>query len=199
MLQRVCNAGKRLWPEVKLLPLRAAVTLGSAGLGEPPRPRQLWKAYGIVLPIGLLTWYALPSVTLVASPSIDAYLVHAAPGPIRRGDLVSFKLSHPLAGPAPVDVTKYALCLPGDRIAMVEKPSPMHPGSQDGWYYCNGRLLGSSLPARREGQKLAHWQPAYPVIPAGYIYVGSAHPRGFDSRYYGPIAISRLRRMEKVL
>jgi hypothetical protein len=65
-----------------------------------------------VLPIGLFTWWAIPQVTLVASPSIDAWAVRAAPGPILRGNLVSFSLSHPLAGPKPVDVTKYASACP---------------------------------------------------------------------------------------
>jgi type IV secretory pathway protease TraF len=37
------------------------------------------------------------------------------------------------------------------------------------------------------------------VIPRGMVYVGSHHPSGFDSRYYGPVPISRLRRMEKLL
>ncbi|MDE8654469.1 S26 family signal peptidase [Novosphingobium album (ex Liu et al. 2023)] len=203
MFRLAWNAARAAWPEVKLLPLKAAVALGSAGLGSPPRPEQLWKAFGIVLPIGLLTFWAIPQVTLVASPSIDAWLVRAAPGPIARGNLVSFKLSHPLAGPKPVDVTKYALCLPGDRIDMIEKPSsasgPMRPGSWDGWYYCNDKLVGVSKPIGRGGQKLDHWRPDLAVIPAGYAYVGSSHTDSFDSRYYGPVAIARLRRMEKVL
>ena len=199
MFRRAWNAAKALWEEARLLPLKAAVALGAAGLGQPPRPEQLWKACGIVLPVGLATWWAIPQVTLVASPSIDAWLVRAAPGPIARGDLVSFKLSHPLAGPAPVDVTKYALCLPGDRIVMTEKPSPLRPGLSDGWYFCNGRLLGISKPFGRHGQPLDHWYPEMDTIPPGYAYVGSAHADGFDSRYYGLIALPRLHRMEKVL
>lgn len=199
MLRLAWNAARSLWPEAKALPLKAAVALGSGGLGTPPRPEQLWKAYGIVLPIGLVTWWAIPQVTLVASPSIDAWAVHAAPGQIRRGDLVSFQLSHPLAGPKPVDVTKYALCMPGDRIAVTEQPSRLIKGASDGWFYCNGRLIGVSKAVGHGGQHLIHWKPEAPLIPAGVVYVGSSHPSGFDSRYYGPVAIERLHRMEKVL
>jgi len=198
MLSLAWNAGKALWAEAKLLPLKAAVALGSSGLGQPPRPEQLWKAYGIVLPVGLLTMWAIPQFTLVMSPSIDAWIVREAPGIIRRGDFVSFTLSHPLAGPKPVQVTKEALCLPGDRIDWLEKPS-MTPREWDGWYYCNGKLLGVSKPYGHNGQKLDHWRPMVATIPAGMIYVGSSHPSGFDSRYYGPVAIGRLRRMEKLL
>ncbi|AOH85674.1 peptidase [Sphingomonas panacis] len=198
MLSLAFAAAKASWSELKLLPLKAAVALGSSGLGQPLRPAQLWKAYGIVLPVGLLTLWAIPQVTLVMSPSIDASLVRNAPGPIARGDLVSFSLSHPLAGPKPVMVTKYALCFPGDRIDMIEKPS-MTAGTWDGWYYCNGRLLGVSKPVGHNGMKLDHWLPAYGTIPAGMIYVGSSHPSGFDSRYYGPVETGRLRRVEQVL
>ena len=198
MLVAVWKAGKALWPKVKLLPLRAAVALGSSGLGEPPRPQRLWTGMVIVLPVGLAAWWAIPQVTWVMSPSIDAWAVRAAPGIIRRGDLVSFRLSHPIAGPNPVNVTKYALCMPGDRISMIEKPS-MTRGAMDGWYYCNSRLLGVSKAHAHDGRRLDHWRPDNGRILPGTIYVGSAHESGFDSRYYGPVAIQKLTRMERVL
>jgi type IV secretory pathway protease TraF len=31
------------------------------------------------------------------------------------------------------------------------------------------------------------------------VYVGSTHPRGFDSRYFGLLPISSLTRMERLL
>lgn len=198
MLRIAWNLARSAWPRLRDLPLRAAVALGSAGRGEPARPARLWQACAIVLPVGLLAWWAIPQVTWVMSPSIPAIAVRADPGPIARGDFVMFTLSHPLAGPVPVSVTKEALCLPGERIAMVERPS-MRPGARDGSYYCNGTLLGISKPTGRDHRPLTHWHPAGPVIPAGMVYVGSPHPDGFDSRYYGPIAIERLTRMRKVL
>lgn len=198
MLRLAWNAARAAWPEIKRLPLRAAVALGSAGLGEPPQPDRLWKAMALILPIGVATWWAIPQVTWVMSPSIDAIAVRASNEPIRKGDYVMFRLSHPLAGPKPVNVTKQALCLSGERIALIEKPSTT-PGTWDGHYYCNERLLGVSKPVGRHGQKLEHWQPRQGTIPQGMIYVGSHHPDGFDSRYYGPVAIDRLTRMEKVL
>ena len=70
MLSLAYKAAKAGWSELRELPLKAAVALGSSGLGQPPRPEQLWKAYGIVLPIGLLTMLAIPQFTLVMSPSL---------------------------------------------------------------------------------------------------------------------------------
>ncbi|WP_190287046.1 S26 family signal peptidase [Novosphingobium sp. LASN5T] len=202
MFKLAWKAARAAWPAVKLLPLRAAVALGSSGLGQPVRPAQLWKAYAIVLPVGLITLWAIPQVTWVMSPSISAIAVRVSPGPIRKADYVMFMLSHPLAGPKPVNVTKQALCMPGERIDLIEKPSrtPGAPyGTFDGWYYCNEHLLSVSKPYGRNRMKLDHWQPTEATIPPGFIFVGSSHPDGFDSRYYGPVALDRLTRMEKVL
>ena len=97
-----------------------------------------------------------------------------------------------------MNVTKYALCLPGDKIFMVEKPATLG-GGWTGSYYCNGRLMGASKRLARSGKRLDHWRPQSPHIPDGMIFVGSRHPDGYDSRYYGPVSIARLTRMEKLL
>ncbi|NML87692.1 MULTISPECIES: S26 family signal peptidase [Sphingobium] len=198
MLRLAWTAARAAWPEIRATPRKAAMALGAGGPNTAPQPRRFWQACAIILPISAVACSALPRFTLVMSPSIDAWLVHKAPGTIRRGDLVSFKLRHPLAGPAPVDVTKYVLCMPGDRIEMIEKPS-MTPGARDGWYRCNGKLIGISKPVGRKGQRLRHWRPTEPHIPAGMVYVGSSYAGGFDSRYFGPVPLHRLTRMEKLL
>ena len=135
----------------------------------------------------------------IAAPATAQTPSRAAPGPIAKGDLVMFTLSHPLAGPKPVEVTKFALCFPGERISLIEKPSTFEPNALDGWYFCEGRLLGISKPFGRHGQRLEHWRPDNGQILPGTIYVGSHHPSGFDSRYYGPVPIGELKRMEKLL
>lgn len=180
------------------LPRLAATELGSPGAGLPARPARLLRAMAIILPVSLLAAWYMPQVTLVMSPSIEAYAVRKSPGPITRGDYVMYVLSHPIAGPKPVSVTKHALCMPGDRLTMYETPSRQAPSSMDGHYYCNGKLLAVTLPIAHNGMKLEHmnWSG---TIPAGMIYVGSLHPRGFDSRYIGLLPIARLTRMERIL
>ncbi len=71
-----------------------------------------------------------------------------------------------------------------------------HPPMSDG-QIC--KLLGISKPFGRNGQRLEHWRPDNGLILPGTIYVGSHHPSGFDSRYYGPVPIGELKRMEKLL
>ena len=204
MLLHASRAARQLGPALLRLPREAAVALGGPskredGTEQKARPRRLWLAMALVLPIAGGAALLIPRLTLVMSPSIGAVLLRESPGPVHRGDLVTFMLVHPLAGPLPVRVTKYALCLPGERIDWLERPSPGRPGAWDGWYYCEDRLLGISKPVGHDGRRLEHWHPLYRTIPPGLVYVGSSHPSGFDSRYYGPIPITALMRMEKLL
>jgi len=199
MLRLAWRAARASAVAAKALPLRAAVALGSAGLGEPLRPAQLWKAAAMIIPTALVTWWAIPQLTWVVSPSVEAWAVRAAPGAIGQGDYVSFWLTTPLAGPKPVRVTKHVLCLPGHMLIEIERPSRDPAGGRDGWYYCDGRLLGISKPFGRRGQPLVHFGWGRRALPRGFVYVGSRHPDGYDSRYYGPVAIGRLTRMERVL
>src|SRR3546814_15031167 len=110
------------------------------------------------------------------SPSIDAWAGRAAPGPIAKGDLVLFMLSHPLAGSEPVKVTKRALCMPGERISLIEKPSSMAPAAMDVWYSCDGVLLAVTTPSGRGGQRLDYCRPEPGPIPPGLISVCSLPP-----------------------
>lgn len=187
-----------LWPRFGRLLHAAASELGSPGPALPARPARLLAAMAIILPLSLCAGWLLPQITLVMSPSIEAYAVRRSPGPISRGDYVMYMLLHPIAGPSPVSVTKHALCMPGDRLTMYETASREAPDRSDGHYFCNGKLLGVTLPFAHNGLKLEHMKWSG-IIPLGMIYVGSRHPRGFDSRYIGLIPISRLTRMERIL
>ncbi|QJU58426.1 peptidase [Sphingomonas sp. AP4-R1] len=187
-----------LWPRLRHLPRKAAMALGAPGPDQPARPDRLWRAMLVVLPVALFAALVVPQVTLVMTPSIDAFAVRRSPGPIARGDYVMFMLRHPIAGPNPVSVTKHALCMPGDRLTMFETPSPLVRNSRDGHYYCNGELLGVSVPQAHNGMKLDHMRWSG-IIPAGMAYVGSPHVRGFDSRYFGLLPIATLTRMERIL
>ncbi|MDR7256308.1 type IV secretory pathway protease TraF [Sphingomonas sp. BE270] len=198
LLLALARAIAGLWPRLRRLPRKAAMALGAPGPDQPARPDRLWRAMLVVLPVATIAALLVPQVTLVMTPSIEAFAVRESPGPIARGDYVMFTLHHPIAGPNPVSVTKHALCMTGDRLTMFETPSPLVPHSKDGHYYCNGELLGVSLPRAHNGMKLDHmtWSG---IIPAGMVYVGSTHPRGFDSRYFGLLPISSLTRMERLL
>ncbi|WP_313395032.1 S26 family signal peptidase [Sphingobium yanoikuyae] len=199
MLRLVWLAANRLSHGLKTLPREAALALGGAVGDHKARPRRFWLALGITVPLATITWQAIPALTIVMSPSIDAWAVRAAPGAIHKGDLVMFALSHPIAGPQPVSVTRRAMCMPGERLREVERHSVFDGKVTNSSYYCGDRLLGISRPMGRNGQRLDHLRWGNRNIPAGFVYVGSDHPEGFDSRYFGPVRIERLTRMERVL
>jgi len=195
---RLARAGRTgaLW--LANLPREAARALGGLEGERGHRHRTLGRALLAILPIAALVATLMPRIVLVMSPSIDAWAVRAAPGAIGKGDLVMFSLRHPIAGPRAVKVTKYVLCVAGERLTILETPSGKAPHESDARYFCNGALLGTTLPYSARGVRLTRlrWSG---IIPVGRAYVGSHHPRGFDSRYFGLVRIDRLVRMERLL
>ncbi|MCP3732192.1 peptidase [Sphingomonas sp. MG17] len=196
MFRLVClllELATRLLRELGRLPRRAAQALNP---GNDASSRRLLWAIALASSAGLAASWAMPRVTLVMSPSIEAWAVRSAPGPIRKGDLVQFTLSHPVAGPKPVSVTKYALCMPGEQVRVALRP-PDQAKHVTAAFFCSDASLGTSLAMGRGGMKLS---PANigGVIPPDFVYVGSHHPHGFDSRYFGLVRIERLRRMERL-
>jgi type IV secretory pathway protease TraF len=180
------------------LPGELATALGAPGLDPPARPHRLWIATGIAIPASALAAVVMPRITLVMTPSIDAWVVCKDPGPIARGDYVMFELNYPVAGPRAVSITKHALCMPGDRLSWRESPSGAAAAAHLTRFFCNGALLATALPFARDGRPLSHarWRG---IIPSGFAYIGSHHPYGFDSRYFGPVPINRLMRMKRIL
>jgi conjugal transfer pilin signal peptidase TrbI len=199
MLRLAWFAARTLGPALRGLPREAAVALGAAGPGQAARPSRLVWALVIILPLALGVRWALARVTIVMSPSIEAWAVTPDPGPIARGDYVMFSLSHPLAGPTPVNVTKHALCLPGDRLKSIEQPSIMLPGATDAVFGCNGHWLARTKPVGRHHQRLAHFAWHDGVVPPGFAFVGSSNPDSFDSRYFGLVPLAHLTRMRRIL
>lgn len=194
----LAETGPALWRWLRGLPREAAIALGAPGPGRPARPERLGQAMLVVLPLALFAALLMPQITLVMTPSIEAWAVRSSPGPIARGDYVMFTLHAAIAGPRPVRVTKHALCLPGDHLTFTETPSPLVAEAFDAHYFCNGRFLGLSMAMAGNGMKLRHMRWSG-IVPPGRIYVGSPHPRGYDSRYLGLLPISALTRMERIL
>lgn len=199
MLRLAWNAGKFAWPRVRDLPRHAAAALQSTDPDEPFVQSRLARAILIVSAIALFVWWALPQLIWVRSPSIDAWAVRKTGGEVERNDLVMFELRHPLAGPLPVNVTKYALCLPGDYLAAYTMHSERFPKRLEAAFFCNGSLIGVSKPYGHAGQRLDYFRWKNGPVPKGQAYIGSSYKDGFDSRYFGLVAISALTRMERVL
>lgn len=201
MLRLACRLARRGLLGLMGLPRAAATALGAPAPGSaaPTDNRRLVRGLLLTIPSALLGNWAVGQLVWVRSPSIDAWAVRPAPGPPGRGDYVMFMLSHPLAGPVPVSVTKKILCLPGEMLIEMKRPALLQGVRGDSAYYCGDHLLGVSKAFSATGRRLDHLEWGVRPIPPGYVYVGSDHPSGFDSRYYGPVAITRLTRMARIL
>ncbi|MEL0212166.1 MAG: S26 family signal peptidase, partial [Novosphingobium sp.] len=116
-----------------------------------------------------------------------AFLINASPSlqnwafwldksaPIARGSLIFFEppasaMLERHFGKGPHLFGKRVIGLPGDVVS--------HEGAE---VLVNGRKVGARLARTRLGLTLSPGPEG--VIPRGCYYVGSDHPRGFDSRY----------------
>lgn len=205
----LASAIAAFWRVLRALPREAASAVNTLPPDGGAGRSRLLFAMLVILPLAFAAAWLMPQITLVTSPSIDAWALRKAPGQILRGDYVMFEITHPMIGPEPVSITKHASCMPGDTLTMIEVPSLDAPGARtagprtaggttDAGYFCNGRFLGKSLRLSASGKPLDHWRWSG-VIPEGMVYVGSPHARGFDSRYFGLLPLDRLTRMSRIL
>ena len=66
----------------------------------------------------------------------------------------------------------------------------------------NGKFLANTAPQRFDtaGRPLTPWAPGVYSVAAGMVWVASTyHPDSFDSRYFGPISLGRIRHRLKPL
>jgi type IV secretory pathway protease TraF len=120
-------------------------------------------------------------VNITASLPIGVYRLSPVHSPLRRGDLVTFGL------PAPFRLhwwlwsfTKPVGGLAGDEVCL-----------QEGLLLINGEYFGPVLPdapayALQEGECI--------TVEEGHVFTASLTPRSYDSRYFGPVAITAVQR-----
>jgi conjugative transfer signal peptidase TraF len=129
------------------------------------------------------------------TPSEPAGIYELVPGGVARGGLVLLKQPHASAAsilrryaPANLPLIKRVAALPGD----VVRVSPHG-------VYINGARWPESAPLAHdaEGKTLRPYPFGAYRVAAGELWVMSNHPRGLDSRYFGPVAeasvVSRLK------
>ncbi len=128
------------------------------------------------------------------TPSEPAGIYELVPGGVARGALVLLPQPHDSSAsllrryvPARLPLIKRVAALPGDVVHV----------TADG-VYVNGVRWPESVPLAHdaEGRTLRPYPFGAYRVAAGELWVMSNHPRGLDSRYFGPVAeasvISRL-------
>jgi type IV secretory pathway protease TraF len=99
-----------------------------------------------------------------------------------RGNYVRFERVHPWSGSSgPMSLLKEVGCGPGDRLRV----------DAVGDVYCGGDYLGRALPEDSNGNRLPLFR-FDGVIPEGKLFVVGHHPRSWDSRYFGFVALEEV-------
>jgi len=160
--------------------------------------RIVTAATGCAMLVGIgLIGYRLPGslgYCLNLTPSEPAGIYRLVPGGVKRGTLVWL---HQPAGPPASVLRRY---VPAN-IPLIKRVAALNGDSvqiEASGVRINGTLWPDSKPLTRDAE--GHALYAFPFgiyrIAAGQLWVMSQHPRGIDSRYFGPVAessvISRL-------
>jgi len=137
--------------------------------------------FGDWLPIGL-------GYCLNITPSEPVGIYRLVPGGAERGTLILLQQPHDPAAsvlrryvPANLPLIKRVAAISGDVV---------QAGAHG--VYVNGRFWPDSVPLThdQEGRSLRPYPFGTYRIRAGRLWVLSQHPRGIDSRYFGPVASS---------
>lgn len=132
----------------------------------------------LTLPIHYLSGKLIVNV----SPSLNVRTLWLIDGEVKANDYVVFDFEHQL--------------VPEGLTRMSKRVGCMHPSYIDiivNDYFCDGNHLGTALEMDKDGNAM----PRYLTkgqIPIGEAFVVGDHERSFDSRYYGLLKVSVLRR-----
>jgi len=129
-----------------------------------------------------------PLLLFNRTPSIPTGVYVYCGSRVQRGDVVAFAL--------PPSAWRYAL-LRGESIDVILLKHVLAVGGDfvstlNGELRVNGTRVGPIAFADSAGRPLPHWSAAR-VLAGDELIVGSTHPRGFDSRYFGPIHVDEVR------
>jgi conjugative transfer signal peptidase TraF len=168
-------------------------------LGPRPAPwRRLALGGGCAVAACLLAWQAAAHLRFNLSPCIPRGVYYLAAGePARAGQLVlacpparaaelALRRRYLRPGSCPDGtrpIGKLVAALAGDRLELAPAGIKV-----------NGQLLSSTAACAVDsgGRPLPRQPPGERRVAAGEVWLLSAHPRSFDSRYFGPIGAAQV-------
>ena len=121
---------------------------------------------------------SVPATVLLKTPNVE----------VGKRDYLLVDVNHSYMPQEIPRVTKTALCLPGDKLSF------------DGLnFYCEGVWLHRVKPETKLGFPLDAFAWEGGTVPEGFVYFGSDHPDGFDSRYLGFAPLADVTRLKVLL
>ena len=160
---------------------------GKASTRAPANPPNGPHALGwSLVVIGLLTlgvFYAEDNVLVATSGSVKHRWFWRTGETPKSGDYATFMLDHPLAGDAPVRLTKRLVCWAGDVLTVRRRD-----------YYCNNQYVGRAKRTGLNGEPLPQFV-YHGKIPSGKAFAAGSHVDSFDSRYWGFVDVCHTERL----
>lgn len=161
-------------------------------MGTEPKEvsRERWVARLAALAVAVLvTNWTMDHLMIVKGKSIPYRLAWLAGGEVHKGDYVNARVAHPIIaadGRAEL-LTKRVACVAGEQLRF--------DGAE---FWCGAEELGGVLEKTWDGKALTPFQFNGP-IPEGKAFLMGAHPRSFDSRYFGLVEVQRMTRVVGIL
>lgn len=143
------------------------------------RPRTI-----VLLALVAFIYWIEPRVGRQTTESVPFHQYLIVDGKARKGDYVDVVRLEPLINPRePVTLTKQVVCTSGEELTYRESQ-----------HFCAGKPLGKVLAKTLKGEPLTPfvWQGP---IPPGKVFLAGSHVRSFDSRYFGFVDESEVRKI----
>ena len=176
-------------------------TMPNITTGITPEPRSCLRVHIVLATLsacGLaaLSWasFVRPAVHVVYNPSdsvpVGWYRIEPADSPPRTLSVGSIVLAR-----LPADVAAFAAqrdYLPAHipLLKRVGAVAPQHVCTVDRELRIDGVPVAALLSTDRMGRPLPSWQQCRPLTDGELFLLSGTNPASFDSRYFGPIAVS---------
>jgi conjugal transfer pilin signal peptidase TrbI len=169
------------------------IWLAAAARGSSPR-RPWWRFLLSAVPVSVLMGSLIPAALgryeIAIDPQVHrclpghhVYLVDRARHEVSRGDIVAFLADGqtPLE-PAGEWIGKIAIGLPGDHVRVTAQTVEV-----------NGRVVGTGLLLASRIGVTDDALVRELVVPPGHVWAMGETVDSYDSRYYGPIGLWKMR------
>jgi len=127
--------------------------------------------------IAIPMFYIFNHLEIIISESIDHRFFWKIDGTPKKGEYVTFKLTHPLISVNEARLTKKLVCWQGDMLTMKKRE-----------FFCNGKTMGKAKLKSTTGKRLPLFKFSG-EIPQGMAFASGSHIDSFDSRYWGLLNI----------
>lgn len=160
------------------------------------RPQTLLPL-ALMLLFGLLGLFLSRTLAFNFTPSLPLGVYHRVDSPLEPGGLVAICLPEHIAQEARRQgILKAGEC-PGRVMPLLKRIAAVEGDTVDitpEGVVVAGQWIQPPAPARKaDSPALSTWPEGHYVLTSGQLWLTATHPRSWDSRYFGPVAVDAVR------